>query len=109
MIVAINSDESTRRLKGPGRPIFPDYERAEILRGLRCVDDVLIFQEDTPDIIIRTIRPDVLVKGPQERGREIPGAAFVESYGGRIAVPDWPVEHSTTKFIERLQHDPLYR
>lgn len=103
LVVAINSDVSAWLLKGPGRPIVTADERREILVALRCVDDVFIFDEPTPERVIREIRPMVLVKGPAERGREIPGAAFVESYGGTVAIPDWPIEHSTTSMIERCK------
>ncbi len=102
LIVAINSDASASRAKGPDRPVVPVHERAEVLRGLRCVDDVLVFDEDTPELLIQRLRPDVLVKGPACRGTEIPGAAFVESIGGRVVIPDWTVEHSSTQLVGRI-------
>ena len=73
-----------------------------MLRALRCVDDVLVFDEDTPELLIQRLRPDVLVKGPACRGTEIPGAAFVESIGGRVVIPDWTVEHSSTQLVGRI-------
>ena len=102
LIVAINSDVSTRRIKGPRRPVVPAEERAEILFALRCVDDVQVFDEDTPELLIRRLRPDVLVKGPACRDTEIPGAAFVESIGGRLMIPDWTVNHSSTKLVGQI-------
>lgn len=102
LIVALNSDASASRAKGPDRPVVPVHERAEVLRSLRCVDDVLVFDEDTPELLIQRLRPDVLVKGPACRGTEIPGAAFVESIGGRVVIPDWPVEHSSTQLVGRI-------
>ncbi|MCA9100054.1 MAG: adenylyltransferase/cytidyltransferase family protein [Planctomycetales bacterium] len=102
LIVAINSDASTARVKGADRPVVPVNERAEVLRALRSVDDVQIFDEDTPELLIQRLRPDVLVKGPACRGTEIPGATFVESIGGRVATPDWPVEHSSTQLVGRI-------
>ena len=102
LIVALNSDASASRAKGPDRPVVPVHERAEILRALRCVDDVLVFDENTPELLIQRLRPDVLVKGPACRGTEIPGAAFVESTGGRVVIPDWTVEHSSTQLVGRI-------
>ena len=102
LIVAINSDTSAARVKGPDRPVVPADERAEVLRALRCVDDVQIFDEDTPELLIERLRPDVLVKGPAYCGTEIPGADFVESIGGRVVIPDWPVEHSSTQLVSRI-------
>ena len=101
-VVAINSDSSARRVKGPDRPVVPAHERAEVLRALRCVDDVQMFDDDTPELLIQRLRPDVLVKGPACRGTDIPGAAFVESIGGRVVIPDWPVEHSSTQLVGRI-------
>jgi len=102
LIVAINSDASATRIKGSDRPVVLAHERAEVLRALRCVDHVQIFDEDTPELLIQQLRPDVLVKGPACRGTEIPGAAFVESIGGRVVIPDWPVEHSSTHLVGRI-------
>ena len=102
LIVAINSDASASRVKGPDRPVVPAHERAEVLRALRCVDDVQIFDDDTPELLIQRLRPDVLVKGPACRGTEIPGAAFVQSIGGRVVIPDWTVEHSSTQLVGRI-------
>ena len=82
LVVGVNSDASVRRIKGPDRPIIPVEERVEILRSLRCVDKVRIFDEDTPVPLIRRLRPDVLVKGPACKGAAIPGAQLVESWGG---------------------------
>jgi rfaE bifunctional protein nucleotidyltransferase chain/domain len=103
LIVAINSDTSVRRIKGPDRPIIPVEERAEILRSLRCVDEVRIFDEDTPVTLIRRLRPDVLVKGPNCQRAPIPGAALVQSWGGQVIVPDWIIQQSTTRIVNRLR------
>ena len=104
LIVAINSDSSARRIKGSDRPVVPAHERAEVLRALKCVDDVQVFDDDTPELLIQRLRPDVLVKGPACCGTDIPGAAFVESIGGRVVIPDWPVEHSATQLVGRIIH-----
>ena len=103
LVVAINSDASVSRIKGPNRPIIPAEERREMLFALRCVDDVLIFNEDTPESLIRRIRPKVLVKGPACLGTDSPGADMVQSWGGRIIVPDWPTQHSTTQIVSQLR------
>lgn len=103
LVVAINSDDCARRLKGPNRPIIPAEERREALFALSRVDDVQIFDEDTPDAVITRLRPDVLVKGPACIGSDIPGAALIESWGGKVIVPEWPIQHSTTQIVERLQ------
>ena len=103
LVVAINSDASVRRIKGPSRPVVPVEERAEILRALRCVDDVMIFDTDTPEPLIRRLRPDVLVKGPTCQGTTIPGAELVQSWGGRVIVPNWPIEHSTTAIVNLMR------
>ena len=103
LVVAINSDASAQRLKGPKRPIVPAEERREALFALSCVDDVQIFDEDTPEALIAHVRPDVLVKGPACKNTDIPGAALVESWSGKVIVPEWPVQHSTTRIIQRFR------
>jgi D-beta-D-heptose 7-phosphate kinase/D-beta-D-heptose 1-phosphate adenosyltransferase len=105
LVVAINSDASARRLKGPNRPIMPAEERREALFALRCVDDVQVFSEDTPEVLIARLRPDVLVKGPACKGTHIPGATLVESWGGTVIVPDLPILHSTSQLVERIKRD----
>ena len=103
LIVGINSDRSVRAIKGPGRPITPEAERAEILSALACVDAVAIFDEETPAEIIRAVRPDVLVKGADWAADAIVGRDTVEAGGGnvvRIPVePGW----STSNIVERIR------
>jgi rfaE bifunctional protein nucleotidyltransferase chain/domain len=103
LIVAINSDASVRRIKGPDRPVIPVEERAEMLRSLRCVDEVHIFDEDAPVALIRRLRPDVLVKGPDCQRTTIPGATLVQSWGGQVIVPDWIIQQSTTRIVNRMR------
>lgn len=103
LFVGLNSDESVRRLKGKDRPVNNERDRMEVLLHLRSVDGACIFEEDTPENLIRCIRPDVLVKGPDWRGRKIAGEDFVRGIGGRVVIPDWPMEHSTTSVIERIR------
>jgi rfaE bifunctional protein nucleotidyltransferase chain/domain len=103
LIVAINSDDSVRRLKGPSRPVIPAIERVSMLMAFRGVDEVVVFPEDTPARLIAELRPDVLVKGPECNGTVIPGADLVLGWGGRVVCPDWPVQHSTTRLVERIR------
>ena len=102
LVVGLNSDESVRRLKGPTRPITPVDERREMLLALEPVDQVIIFHEDTPLNLIEALRPEVLVKGPDYAGRECCGAKLVESYGGRVMIPVWPMQHSSTQLVDRI-------
>jgi D-beta-D-heptose 7-phosphate kinase/D-beta-D-heptose 1-phosphate adenosyltransferase len=85
LVVGVNSDASVRRLKGPERPLVPEAERAELLAALACVDLVVIFEDDTPERLIRAVEPDVLVKGADWALEDIVGREFVESRGGRVA------------------------
>jgi D-beta-D-heptose 7-phosphate kinase/D-beta-D-heptose 1-phosphate adenosyltransferase len=103
LVVAINSDSSVRRLKGPERPIFPEDERAEILKALEVVDYVCTFEEDTPLETILTIHPDVLVKGA-DWVANIVGQQEVEAWGGRVEALPLVAGQSTTGVIERVLH-----
>ena len=102
LVVAVNSDVSTKLNKGPSRPLIPERERAEIVAGLRCVDHVVLF--DTKDVIpvIRLLKPDVQVKGTDYTPETIPEAAEVRSYGGRVAVAGDPKDHCTTELLGKL-------
>lgn len=100
LIVAINSDDSARRLKGPARPVIGQDERAEMLGALECVDYVVIFEEDTPEALLELLRPDVLAKGGTTP--VVVGKQFVESYGGRVLTLDRVQGTSTTEIIDRI-------
>lgn len=101
LIVAINSDRSVSSIKGPSRPVTPQQERAEVLGALRCVDAVVVFDEETPFDIISAVRPDVLVKGADWAADRIVGRDVVEARGGRVVRV--PVEQgwSTTVILEK--------
>ena len=86
LIVGINSDNGVRTLKGPGRPVTPEQERAEILASLECVDAVLIFDELTPQKVVAALLPDVLVKGGDWPGNQIVGREEVENAGGKVVL-----------------------
>jgi len=102
LVVAVNSDASTRRNKGPGRPVVPEAERADIVAALACVDHVVVFGSRTVVPLIRKLRPDVHVKGTDYTPETIPEAAEVARYGGRAAVAGDPKDHSTTDLLRRL-------
>ena len=102
LIVGINSDASVRRLKGPSRPIVPGEERAELVGALACVDAVVLFDEDTPERLIRELRPQVLVKGGDWALDQIVGRDFVESSGGRVLSIPLRQGLSTSNLIERI-------
>jgi len=102
LIVAINTDASVKRIKGPPRPIVPQKHRAEMLAALECVDYVTFFGEDTPHNILREILPDVLAKGGDYRDDEIVGKEIVEGNGGKaVRLKRWP-QRSTTQLIQRI-------
>jgi D-beta-D-heptose 7-phosphate kinase/D-beta-D-heptose 1-phosphate adenosyltransferase len=103
LIVAVNADDSVRRLKGPDRPVIGQADRAGLVAALAAVDYVVIFDDDTPERLVRALRPDVLVKGAGDRGREVVGGRFVESYGGRVVLVEPLAGRSTTKTIDRAQ------
>jgi D-beta-D-heptose 7-phosphate kinase/D-beta-D-heptose 1-phosphate adenosyltransferase len=103
LLVAINSDASVRRLKGPERPLYPALERAEILLALRWVDAVTVFEADTPIDAIRAARPHVLVKGAEYGSGQIVGEEFVLGLGGRVVRHPMSAGHSTTNIVRRIR------
>ncbi len=102
LIVAINSDASTRRYKGPGHPAVPENERAEILAGLECVDYVYIFDEPTVDGLLEQIRPDAYCKGPEYTMENLPERETLKRLGGTLVTVGDPKDHSTTELIQRI-------
>jgi len=103
LIVAVNSDASVRRLKGPARPVFPLAERMEVLAALADIDYVTWFEEDTPQKIIAALLPDVLVKGGDWGAGEIVGTAEVEGAGGRVCRVPYRRGHSSTNIIDKIR------
>lgn len=101
LVVAINSDESVRALKGEGRPIMPENERSEIVAALADVDAVVIFPELDVRAIIREIHPDVQAKGTDYTTDSVPERDAVAEYGGRVAIVGDPKEHSTSEIIRK--------
>ena len=103
LVVAINTDESIRRLKGPDRPILPLDERLQIMAGLACVDYVTWFEEDTPIALLELLRPEVLVKGANYPIEGVVGHELVQQWGGEVRVLHLTEGASTTNLIERVQ------
>ncbi len=103
LIVAINSDDSVRQIKGEGRPAMPAPERAEILAALSDVDAIVIFDEPDVRALIREIRPDVQAKGTDYTRENVPERDEVRAYGGRVEIVGDPKDHSTTELLKQLQ------
>lgn len=101
LVVALNADESVRRLKGEGRPLNKAEDRARVLSALACVDAVTIFPEDTPVATIELLKPDIHTKGADYAGRTIPEEAVVKAYGGRVVLIDFVEGYSTTSTIQK--------
>ena len=103
LIVAVNSDRSVRAIKGAGRPINPEQERAELLLGLDSVDAAVIFDEETPHAIISRIQPDVLVKGADWGPNNIVGRDVVEARGGRVVRIELAPGFSSTALVDKAR------
>ncbi len=103
-MVGLNADTSVRRLKGSSRPILNEQDRASILGSLDCVDLVVLFEEDTPENLIRTLKPDVLVKGADYQINEVVGREIVESYGGLVRTVQLIEGYSTTNIARKLMN-----
>ena len=104
LIVGINSDASTRRVKGPQRPLMPQEDRAEMLAALEMVDYVTVFEEDEPSAVIAKLQPDIHCKGEEyaDGKRPVPERAVIESYGGRIEFLPLHPGRSTTDLIRKI-------
>jgi len=109
LVVAVNSDGAVRKLKGEGRPIVNEHERAEILAALRQVDFVTIFDDESPRSLIARLLPDVLVKGGDYRLDEIHGREEVEAAGGRVVSLPFVPGASTTNILGRMSHSKRSR
>lgn len=103
LVVGLNSDASVARLKGPGRPLQDEAARAAVLLGLRSVDAVVRFDEDTPLALIRDLQPDVLVKGGDYTPETVVGREVVEGRGGRLVLIPFLPGHSTSRIEQRIR------
>jgi D-beta-D-heptose 7-phosphate kinase/D-beta-D-heptose 1-phosphate adenosyltransferase len=106
LVVAVNSDASVRRLRGPARPVIKEADCAAMLAALDCVDHVLIFDDDTPHELLRRLRPEILVKGGTYRVEEVVGADVVAAYGGRVCVTGKIDGVSTTDILAAVRKPP---
>ena len=109
LFVGLNADAAVRRLKGPGRPLMPAAERAELLAALRPVDHVVLFEEDTADRLVAAIRPHVHAKGTDYRPDAVPEAPTARAVGAEVVIVGDPKDHATRDLIrlvaERFGHD----
>jgi rfaE bifunctional protein nucleotidyltransferase chain/domain len=102
LIVGVNGDAAVRRLKGPGRPLMPAAERAEILASLRAVDHVVVFDDDTADRLVALLRPSIHAKGTDYTPESVPERATVVAAGGRVAIAGDAKQHSTRDVIAEI-------
>lgn len=105
LVVALNTDASVKKLKGPSRPIQNENDRAEILAALNCVDATVLFDEDTPLNVIKAVRPNVLVKGGDWKPSQIVGSDFVIANGGQVRSLQFVEGRSTSGIIQKSQQD----
>lgn len=103
LILGINSDSSITRLKGEHRPINDEKSRTMIMASLSFIDAVVVFEENTPSIIIEELAPDILIKGADYEGKEVVGKDFVESIGGKVVLIPFEKGYSTTKIIQKIR------
>lgn len=103
LVVGLNSDASVKRLKGPERPVNSQRARAYVIAALGCVDFVTIFDEDTPYELIAQVKPDILIKGADWKGKTIVGQDIVEANGGRVELIDYVDNFSTTNIIDTIR------
>lgn len=105
LVVGLNSDDSARGLKGPGRPLVKERDRALVLAGLSSVDAVTVFGEDTPRDLVAKLLPDLLVKGGDYAAADVVGATEVEAAGGRVVIVPFLQGYSTTSLVERIRKE----
>lgn len=103
LVVGVNADASVRRLKGAGRPVLPEGERAQLVAALRAVDHVVVFAEDDVRGLLEALQPDVHCKGTDYTEDSVPERELVRSYGGRVAIVGDPKQHDTRALLARLR------
>ena|SRR5688572_1614976 len=109
LVVAVNDDRAVAALKGPGRPILPAADRAELVAAVQGVDYVVIFSDATVERLLAILKPDVHCKGTDYTVDTVPERAIVRAYGGRIAIVGDPKAHATRDLLERIAHPPARR
>jgi len=102
LVVGVNGDDSVRAIKGEGRPVMPENERAEIVSAIRGVSYVIIFHESSPARLLQTLKPDFQCKGTDYTADSVPEAEVVRAYGGEVVIVGDPKDHSTTAMLEKL-------
>ena len=102
LVIGLNSDSSVRRLKGNGRPINKECDRAKVLSALYFVDYVTIFNEDAPELLVRKLKPDIMVKGGDWKDKKVAGADFVRSRGGKLVIIPLVEGYSTTSVVKKI-------
>jgi len=102
LVVAVNSDASVRRIKGAGRPVLPERDRAELVAALACVDYVTIFHEPDVGEVLRVLRPQIHAKGTDYTVDSVPEREIVQAYGGTVVVVGDPKHHSATSIIQKI-------
>ena len=105
LVVAVNGDESVCKLKGAGRPVMEERERAELISAIRGVSYVTIFREESPARLLGVLRPDVHCKGTDYTAESVPERDVVQSYGGRVAIVGDQKSHSTTEILKRMRDE----
>jgi rfaE bifunctional protein nucleotidyltransferase chain/domain len=103
LVVGVNGDASVRVLKGEGRPVMPENERAEIISAIRGVSYVTIFHEESPSRLLGILRPDFQCKGTDYTADSVPEAEIVKAYGGKVVIVGDPKDHSTSEMLRRMK------
>jgi rfaE bifunctional protein nucleotidyltransferase chain/domain len=103
LVVGVNGDESVRGLKGEGRPVMPEGERAELISAIRGVSYVTIFHERSPSKLLQILRPDFQCKGTDYTADSVPEGELVKAYGGKVVIVGDPKDHSTTEMLQRMK------
>lgn len=103
LVVGVNGDGSVRELKGEGRPVMPENERAEIIAAIRGVSYVTVFHDKSPARLLQALRPDFQAKGTDYTADSVPEAEIVKAYGGKVVIVGDPKDHSTTAVLEKMR------
>ena len=103
LVVGVNSDASVRAIKGEGRPVTPERERAEIVSAIRGVTYVTIFDESSPARLLQVLRPEFQCKGTDYTADSVPEADIVKAYGGQVVIVGDPKDHSTTEMLKKMK------
>ena len=105
LVVGVNGDESVGELKGPGRPVMSEIERAELISAIRGVSYVTIFHEQSPARLLGDLKPDFHCKGTDYTADSVPERDVVTAYGGKVVIVGDPKDHSTTEILQRMRQD----